>query len=70
MKSFFIDSTEKLNGVLNKGLKFANKECFKVDFLREAHGNKTLVLLQGARRQVLRARRARNTSPLGRVVEL
>ena len=32
-------------------------------FLREAHGNKTLVLLQGAWR-------ARNTSPLGRVFEL
>ena len=38
-------------------------------FLREALGNKTLVLYNEPGGRVLRARRARYTSPLGRVVE-
>ena len=38
-------------------------------YLREALGNKTLVLYNEPEGRVLRARRARYTSPLGRVVE-
>ena len=49
---------------------FSNS-CFSANlsYLREALGNKTLVLYNEPGGPVFRARRARYTSPLGRVVE-